>query len=184
MKPLRAQSPYPQGTRVVWLLFVLAALTLPAEAQKLPEAPKPTIKVDGAAEPEKVPEWILWREIFRMATGMVEKSPTEGRAFWAERLHLSSQQIELLISHGSAFFQEESRMDADAKQLVNKSGPVVSNSVRASLRQMQVARENRILAFRDLLRASIGNQAFNRLQSFARLQIAPSITIGALETRR
>jgi len=66
-------SPASHGKSLGWMtaLLFVGALCIPSllRAQDPPD-PKPTpmITVDGSKEPEKIPEWIVWREIFRVAT--------------------------------------------------------------------------------------------------------------------
>jgi hypothetical protein len=87
-----------------------------AMAQKVPDAAKSTITIDGAVDPKQIPDWILWREFFVLATELAAASPTQGREFWVDRLHLSNEQMQHVILHSTAFRDEETRLDNSAKK--------------------------------------------------------------------
>ena len=168
------------GLLALLVLFIAG----PATAQGPAKMPKSTVTIDGASEPERIPDWILWREIFRVSAELAEQLPTRGQDFWMERLHFSSAQTDALISLGTAFIKEEAQIDSDAKKLIASSGRVAPAALQNQLRQIQTSKEKRILTIRDQLKANIGSDAFNRMQSFARINIAPTIKVGKLEPGR
>jgi len=178
------KSSHPRMHRVLACAAMtgLLLLILPAASAQQPPAPgyRPTVTIDGASHPEQVPDWILWREMFRAAVLLAEKAPDAGRDVWVNRLHLSPRQMNHLIALGREFQDEEGQMMRDVKQIAGGSNGVPSESVKARLRQLQAENEIRISAYRDRLAEAIGWESMQKLQSFARLHIAPGVRIGEL----
>jgi hypothetical protein len=159
-----------------FMLFT-AALAFPVPAQNPATAPNAVVTVDGAKTPELVPDWILWRELFRVAALLSEKSPDSGQSVWINRLHLSQTQMQALIAHGRSFKDEEAQMFLEAKAIATTGNGVISEAARGRLRQLQADNEWQALNYRDRLAEAIGDDAIRRMQSFARLNIAPGIRV-------
>jgi hypothetical protein len=167
-------------TVVASALVLFLVPIIPAMAQKPADSVKPVVTIDGAREPERIPDWILWREFFSVAVMLAEKAPDSGRDIWMNRLGLSQAQMNHLIVHGRAFQDEEKQINRDAVKLVGTSAKELSGPVKSQLHQMQADKESRILGYRDALKSRIGKEAVERMQSFARLHIAPTVKVGTL----
>jgi hypothetical protein len=161
----------------VVLLFVPAAS---AQAQKTSDAVKPVITIDGSVEPDRVPDWILWRELLSVAAMLADKAPDSGRDIWVNRLGLSPAQMNHMITHGRALRDEEKLIDRDVKGVVAAARGNLDGPTKSKLHQIQADKESRVLVRRDALRALIGKDAYLKLQSFARMQIAPTIKVGTM----
>ena len=116
--------------------------------------------------------------MFRAAVLLSEKAPDAGRDVWVNRLHLSAQQMNQFIALGREFQQEEAQMNRNAKQIAGASNGIPPEPVKARLRELQAENEIRISAYRDRLAEAVGPESMQRLQSFARLHIAPRIRVG------
>jgi hypothetical protein len=137
------------------------------------------ITIDGSKDPDKVPEWIIWRELLRGAVRLADESPTRGLEIWVDRLGLSATAADEIVVHGRRFHDQEKAMDDEAKSLVT-IGQEPSTAIRDRLKGIQADKEQKIIAFRETLKNAIGEDAFNRLQSWSRLHIAPTIKVGVL----
>jgi len=163
-----------------WILAILLAAS-PAPAQQPPPGGyRPAVTIDGASQPERVPDWILWREMFRAAVLLAEKAPDEGRDVWVSRLHLSAGQMNQFVALARSFQDDEARMLRDAKAIAGAAGGIPSDAVKARLRQLQLENQVRISGYRDRLAGAIGPESMQKMQSFARLHIAPRIRVGEL----
>jgi len=160
------------------VLFLLMISGLPGWAQAPGGAVKPVVTVDGRANPELVPEWILWRELFHVAVFLAEKAPDQGKDVWINRVRLSPQQMNQLIGHGVGLMQEEAQSEQEIKGLMKTSGAMKPEVLRGRLRQLQADSEKRILAYRDRLGETIGSETILKMLSFARLHIAPGVRMG------
>jgi len=67
-----------------------------------------------------------------------------------------------------------------AAQSLKASKAETKDTLRLKLRQSQMNKEVLTLQLRDGLRARIGEDAFNRLLSYARINIAPTIKVGKI----
>ena len=164
----------------VLLLAICSAL--PAFGQS-PKSGKPVIVIDGSLEPERIPDWILWRELFNGALMLADKAPDSGCEFWQTRLGLSQSQVNQLISHGRALREHEKKINANAKELDEKKDKVPPGALTSQLHQMQADRESRVLQIRDELKDRIGTHAFLRLQSYLRLNIARNVKVRVPSSR-
>ena len=142
-------------------------------------AQAPTVTIDGSREPDKIPDWILWREMYLVAAMLADKSPDKGEEVWVRSVNLTYEHMAQLIEQGFAFRQEELAMNQKAKDMA-RSG-LGRDSLQRELRQIQADKEHRILEMKELLRQRIGEQAFQRMQSFARLHIAPTVKVGTIQ---
>jgi hypothetical protein len=165
------------------LLLLAAVFWIPPllRAQDPPE-PKPTpmITIDGSKEPEKIPEWILWLEIFRVATLLDEKSPKAGEDVWKNRVKLSDKEMKQVIARGHLFRDEEDAMDKEAQDLLKAAGKTVDAGTQDKLDKLQAKKEKSLLDHRDLLRDDLGKESFDKLNAFARKEIATTIRVGEL----
>jgi hypothetical protein len=64
----------------------------------------------------------------------------------------------------------------DKPELIDN--PKKNDGLRIKLKEVRMYKESRTLEIRDKLRERIGDDAYLRLSSFARLQIAPNVIIG------
>ena len=173
-----------KGATLIGIPLFAIWLTTPATAQTPSANTRPVVAIDGAVTPERIPDWILWREVFGLVTRLADKSPDSGRSYWANSLGLSPAQVAQLVAQGRAWRDEEGQMNLQARNLIGASGAPLSPTARVKLHQIQAAKESRILARRDSLRGSIGTDAFERIRSFARLHIAPTIKVGGAAVNR
>ncbi len=158
-------------------LFVSIVSVVPARAQNAPGTVKPVVGIDGATEPDLIPDWILWRELFHGAVLLGDKSPTRGRDIWMDRLGLTTAQMNQIIAFARTFLDEEKQIDLEVSAIVASPDSAASESNKSKLHQKQADKESRILATRDTLRSRIGTEAFLKLQSFARLHIAAGVKV-------
>jgi hypothetical protein len=184
MKPTRPKGKSCRHLKSLAIFLAAVFLGMPVVAQRPAPPPQSVITIDGAVEPERIPDWILWREFFRIATELSQSSPTRGKELWTERLLMTDPQAEHIIAHGVSFSLDERKMDENAASLRRGAGANMPDSVKTRLRQIQIDKESRILAIRDQLRNRIGADAINRMQSFARVNLAPTIKVGKLEWNR
>ena len=89
---------------VIWI-------AVPATAQTPSATTRPVVAIDGAVTPERIPDWILWREVFSLVTRLADKSPDSGRSYWANSLGLSPAQVAQLVAQGRAWHDEEGQMN-------------------------------------------------------------------------
>jgi hypothetical protein len=170
-------------TRLFRTVGVFAVLTglgvnaIPMMAQNTPDKANRVVTIDGSVEPERIPDWILWREIFNFAAMLADKSPKAGRETWVEKLGLSTEQMNQFTAFARVFRDGEKQIDRDVKAVFEASRRNSSEPVMSRLHEIQADKESRILAHRDALRSRIGTIAFLRLQSFGRLHIAPGIRV-------
>jgi hypothetical protein len=175
------------GSRKIPAAAAAAALCLlvlairPARAQQAGGAAQPVITIDGAIEPDRVPDWILWRELFSVAAMLADKAADGGQDIWMNRLGLSRAQMDLIIAHGRALGDEEKQLNREARAVVSAARGVIDGPTKSRLHQMEADKESRLLVRRDQLRARIGADAVQRLQAFARMHIAPTIKVGTME---
>jgi hypothetical protein len=165
--------------KTLWPLVAL--LSLFSIAFVLGQAPdkKPVavVTIDGAQTPDRIPDWILWREVFKTVSLFADKSSEKGNEIWADKLQLSQPQINQLLQSAKDHGDMDSAKTAEAKN-IKSSTKETKESRRIKLKQTQMSREVQILELRDALRARIGEDAFQRLQSYAKLNIAPTIKVG------
>jgi hypothetical protein len=145
------------------------------------------ILVDGQIEPDRIPDWIVWNEIFRMAVRLDEVSPTHGQELWMKKLHLPEEVMQEIISQGYEYMEMSSAIDNEAREHVSNSKSANSDlkdhpdkkvALQSRLIKSQLNLESQTLEMRDKLRARIGDDAFLRIESFAHLQIVPRVKIG------
>lgn len=166
---------------------VLAAIFLmllpslkPAMAQKAGSTAGPVVTIDGAVEPDRIPDWILWRELLSVAAMLADHARDGGRDIWMNRLGLSQDQMNQIVAHGRLLRDEEKLVDRDVKDIIAAAGNPQDGPTKSRLHQIQADKESRVLVRRDLLRKGIGGDAVLRLQAFARLHIAPTVKVGTM----
>jgi hypothetical protein len=106
-----------------------------------------------------------------------------GKDIWVDKLHMTMPQMNELLQRASEHRDMDSAKHADAKRL-KASSKETKESLRIKLRQTQMSQEVEILKLRDKLRSRIGNEAFERLLSYARLNIAPTIKVGNIVVKQ
>ena len=163
------------------LLLYLMADAVPVMAQSAPAKARPVVTIDGALEPDRIPDWILWRELFQIATIMSEQAPDSGRDLWMNQLRLSQQQMDDLVARGRSFKDEEALMIRGAKLIDTGNNGALSETAWGKLRQLRLDNEKLVLTYRNRLAEAIGDEAIRKMQSFARLHIAPSFRLGEIE---
>ncbi len=165
----------------LWPLFALLSLfsIALALAQTPDKKATPMITIDGSQTPDRIPDWILWSEVFKTVSLLSDKFGTKGCDIWVQKLQLSKEQANQLIQHAGTHRAMNSGDNAEVKNL-RASTNESKESLRIKLKQAQMNKEVQILELRDALRARIGEEAFQRLQSYAKLNIAPTIKVGAM----
>ncbi len=161
---------------VALLLLFTIALAL---AQTPDKKATPMITIDGSQTPDRIPDWILWSEVFKTVSLLSDKFATKGDDIWVQKLQLSREQANQLIQHAGTHRAMNSAKNVEARNL-KASTKESKESLRIKLKQAQMNKEVQILELRDALRARIGEDAFQRLQSYAKLNIAPTIKVGAM----
>jgi hypothetical protein len=159
------------------LVFVASSNAVHAQAGK---AAQSRITIDGSAEPDRIPAWIAWRELFNMAALMADKEPDAGREFWSHRLGLSSAQANRLIAHARSLQDDEKEINLQAQRLSQGSKGRPAGALKAQLHELQADKQSRVLGMRDSLKDQIGADAILRLQSFININIAPHIKVGTV----
>jgi hypothetical protein len=135
------------------------------------------VTVDGSKEPEKVPEWILWREMFMVAGMLSEKSPTRGQEVWVGRVGLSAVQMDGVISRAQLFRASETALDQQVKEL-RADAALSAETLKARLAEKTIEKQVNVLGHRDGLQAAIGAEAIGKMLAFARQHIAPTVKVG------
>ena len=169
--------------KIATILFLGMSLWIPSllRAQDPPDpVPTPMITIDGSKEPEKIPEWIIWREIFRVATLLDDQSPKANDEVWKNRVKLSDKEMKDVIARGRAFRDDESAMDKDTEKLIKAAGKVLDAATKDKLDKARARKEQSLLDHRDLLKVALGKESFEKLNSFARKEIAITIKVGEL----
>lgn len=162
-------------------ICLLTLPVIPGRARQAGGEAQLVITIDGAMDPDRIPDWILWRELFSVAAMLAEKAPDGGQDIWMNRLGLSRAQMDQIIAYGRALGDDEKQIDREAKAIASSSRGFINGSTKSRLHQMKADKESRLLERRDQLRARIGADAILKLQSFARLNIAPTIKVGNMK---
>lgn len=185
MKTTQTASRQPRVVLYLIFLGVIAAVVL-GLAQTPGKGPM-RVLVDGKVHPEQVPDWILWNQIFTMAAYLDNKSTSHGEELWVDKLHLPKDVMREVVHHGYEQLEMADDVSKEANDLVADSKrarpekidhPDRKEGLRIKLKQSQLQMEARTLEIRDKLRRRVGDDAYLRLESYARLQIAPTIKIG------
>ena len=178
---MNLKSIYSKSKGTLWPLVALVSLFTIALvlAQTPDKKATPLITIDGSQTPDRIPDWILWGEVFKTVSLLSDKFASKGDDIWVQKLNLSSEQAKQLTQHADAHRAMISEKNMEAKTL-KASIKESKESLRIKLKQAQMNKEVQILELRDALRARIGEDAFQRLQSYAKLNIAPTIKVGAM----
>jgi hypothetical protein len=139
------------------------------------------IIVNGAVNPEKVPDWVAWDAFFKIALQLDERAPKHGKDVWEKKLNLPSNVVNEIVSHGHSQRDMQNSIANEAKNIPNstdKKHPDKKQDVKSKLRKSQLNMEARTLELRDKLRKRIGEEQYSKIASFVRLQIAPKVKIG------
>jgi hypothetical protein len=168
--------------KVLIVQLVLLALFQPlADTSARAQEPGLVVTIDGSKEPEKVPEWILWREMFMVAGMLSEKSANHGDDVWVGRVGLTNVQMNALIARAAAFRAEEAGQDLQV-QALRADSSLTADALKTRLAQMTVQKRQGVLDHRDGLRGEIGADAVARMLEFARKNIAPTVKFGEVDT--
>ncbi len=166
--------------------FILAVLLI-VSASLLAQAPKlpvPQITIDGQKDPDKIPEWILWREVFAISLDLSNRSAAGAREFFVSRLGLSTQSHLQLLAQAIELERQETTLNAAAQKIKgNATGPF-TDAMKQQLRALDDDRHNRVLQLRDLIRGSLQPDEYARLYSWARVNLAPGIKVGTLSSSK
>jgi hypothetical protein len=166
--------------RLVGVLTALCigAAAIASYAQTSP-TPNPVITIDGQKDPDKVPEWILWREAFRLAIHLADTAPSQGKELWVDAVGMSMGSMARAISAARDCFREEGAREMTAKSLVSP-GRIPSDSVMASLKKLDGERQESVLRYRDALRSAMSAAEYSQLASWLRIHMAPTIKVGEM----
>jgi hypothetical protein len=179
------KSRRPRIMQYILFLGVIAVVVI--GLAQTPTSTNGRVVIDGKLNPEMIPEWVLWNHIFMTAATLDNKSATKGRELWMDRLHLSKETMDEIVELGYEQIEMSDDMQREAETLVADSKkdkpelishPDKKMGLKIELRQKQRNRESRTLEIRDRLRERIGDDAFLRLMSYARLQVAPNFKMG------
>jgi hypothetical protein len=172
---------------IQYVLFLSTTAVVVFGLAQSPQKDPDRLIVDGKLEPDRIPDWILWNRIFQMAVDMNETAPRGGQELWIDKLHLPEEVMGEIIALGyeqqkmsddlvkeaQKHISDSKKNDSDLKDHPNKKEALKSRLIKTQLNM-----ESGTLEMRDELRERIGEDAFLRLSSFARLQIAPKVKIG------
>jgi hypothetical protein len=170
-----------------YLLFLVTSMAVLVGLAHTQGEKADRILIDGAKEPDRIPDWILWDATFQLAVHLNEKSPKHGEEIWMDRLQLPKAVMKEIVDQGYAHAEMADDIEREAQELASDSKkdqpkkinhPNKTEGLRIHLKKVQLNKESRILEMRDRLRQRIGEDAFLRLSSFARLQLSPRIKIG------
>jgi len=156
-------------------ILLFSANIAPLAAQSGNSA-RPAVTIDGALEPERIPDWMLWRELFNGVLLLADKAPNAGRGFWQSRFVFSEIQIAHLIAHARAYRNAEKASEDEIKRLAQKKG-IERGATQSQIHHVKADRESRTLEFRDALKAKIGAHAYEKLNSYIRINLAPNIKV-------
>ena len=164
-----------------YLLFFAVTIPVLVGLAQSPEPSFDRVLIDGKMQPDRIPDWILWNEIFRTAVYLYEQSPTQGKELWVDRLHLPGKAMNELIWYG--YEQQEMLESVSQKAMTIANNPKMDHpnqkeDLKGKLKKSQLNMESRTLETRNKLRKRIGDDAILRLTSYARLRIAPNVKIG------
>ncbi|MBN1570482.1 MAG: hypothetical protein JXA73_21745 [Acidobacteria bacterium] len=172
---------------IQYLLFLAITIAVVVGLAQTPDSGRSRVLVDGRLNPEKIPEWILWNHIFLMAGTLDSKTADRGASLWMERLHLPKKAMNDIVELGYEQLEMADDVRKEAEDLVadsKKAKPEKINhpdkrkGLKIELRYKQRLLESKTLEIRDKLKERIGEDAFLRLLSYARLQIAPNVVMG------
>ena len=172
---------------IQYLLFLAVTIAVVVGLAQTQGQSPGRVLVDGKLNPEKIPEWILWNHIFLMAATLDNKSATHGEELWMDRLHLSKEAMNEIVALGYEQIVMSDDVQKEAEDLVadsKKAKPEKINhpdkrkGLKIELKHKQLLFQSRTLEIRDKLKERIGEDAFLRLLSYARLQIAPNVKMG------
>lgn len=137
------------------------------------------IIIDGTKNPERIPDWIVWSEVFRTAISLYDTSSGKGQELWVDQLGLPKNAMNEIVKHGYEHRDLKLALETEAKKIVaDNKGRERKEVIRGKLRHPQANLESRTLQLRDKLRTRIGEDAYLRLLSYARLNIATKIVVG------
>jgi len=179
--PASKRTPSFQAKLASFLALLLAAAA-PAAAQNA-NSNKPVIAIDGALEPERIPDWMLWRELFNGVLLLADKAPDSGRNFWQTKFGFTEVQVARLIAHARAFRNAEKTSEDEIKNLALKQKNE-RGSEKSQMNHVKADKESRTLQFRDALKADIGTHAYEKLNSYIRINLARNIKVVQTEDRR
>jgi hypothetical protein len=173
---------------VQYLLFFMTTIAVVVCLAGTQSKQSDRILIDGKNEPERVPDWIVWDVFFQQAVHLNETSSTHGQELWIDRLHLSQEVMDAIVAQGYEYVEMADDKAIEVENLVTDSKkahpqkidhPDRKEGLRIKAKKVQLHMESRTLEMRDRLRQRIGEDAFLRLSSFVRLQIARQIVIGS-----
>lgn len=175
-------------TRIIqYLLFLGTAAAVVAGLAQSGKQVSTGMVIDGENNPEQVPEFILWEQLFQMAIQLEENAATDSHEFWTQKLNVSkdimNDILALAYEHREMLeaVQHEARLqitNAEAPNSALKDHPNKKEALKGTLKGIQLNREAQTLEMRDRLRDRIGEDAYLKLSSFIQLQIAPRTKLG------
>jgi hypothetical protein len=162
--------------RYLLLLGTIVAAVAIAQTDK--EKRNPKLLIDGSQDPDQVPEWLLWNELFRIAAAQKDKSSHDAEAILFDKLQLPQSVLAHLVQHGLEHQALRDSTKSESKQIIaNSRNEQNKDRTRVKLHKNHAYLESRTLEIRDKLRSRIGDEAFLKLHSYARLQIAPVVKV-------
>ena len=169
-------------------------LAAAAPAQK-PAPGRPAANQQQTQQTHPVPENAVYNEFFYHVTFLRKKADKEEkagkdagllRAFYKRQAKLDDAQNEKVSKAASDLERELDVMDKKARKVIDKfRADVKAMDIKpgqkmpdppAELKTMQAERDALVLRARDGLRASVGDEAFGRLDQYVRQNIAPKMT--------
>lgn len=182
------------------LFFSLLALTAGSLAwnrqgqSARPSQEQPPQESSAREQSPDIPDHIAYLHLFRHTAAFkkkaeeLERAGKDGSAFktyFKRKAELNDGEAQLLDAIASECAGELEQQDAKAKVLIDAykaqypGGRVphgeVPNPPPAELRAMSEGRDAIVLRYRDRLRATLGEDEFNRFQSFVKRRVVPNI---------
>ncbi len=147
------------------LLFALAILSPPGLAASPRPASQPTgaemLQVDGAKNPELIPQWSVWGYVFRLIAGGPRQLPTSV-------LRVVSKEEEALVIREADAVQ---KIDANCQARAVKAAALLDVETRAAVdarvRAISLECRRETLHARDRVLAALNPEAAAALTAFA-----------------
>jgi hypothetical protein len=171
-----------------------AAAPAPAPSQK-PAPGKPGATQQQQASSQPAPEHAVYNEFFYHVNFLRKKADKEEkggkdaaqlRAFYKRQAKLDDAQNDKVSKAASDLERQLDLMDAKARKVIDKfRADVQAMDIKpgqkmpdppAQLKTMQAERDALVMRAKENLRASLGDEAFGRLDQYVRQNIAPKMT--------
>ena len=134
-------------------LVSLAGVVRPSPRARAQEAAQSTVTVtiDGSKDPDKIPDWILWREIFRVCALLSDNAKDHGDEIWLKHLAMRKNEEVKFVARAFVWQVDDADYDKLAKGLAG-DGQNLSDNVKERLRDLFERKKAMILDHRAKLK--------------------------------